>query len=192
MPLCPEPSRRRGFLAVVIAVPLAFALGCGNAEDSNVIRLSEETPALTPAVEDVQSDAAVNSDVDLAFSTFDGDTRNFTAYAGTPLIINFFARSCPACVSEMPEFDQVFREFDGAAAFVGISTDPRLDDAKSLADETGVSYDLAWDPDGDLFQHFGGFAMPTTVFVDSEGTVQETWSGVLTPADLTSKIEALG
>lgn len=182
-----QPTPRR-FLLVAAAVPALFAVACGDADD-DVIRLGADHPQ--PSLEDLQNDDAVGSEVDLTFATFDGDTANFTTYAGTPLVINFFARTCSACVSEMPEFEAVFREFGGTVAFVGISTDPRKEDAEILIEETGVTYDLGWDPQGELFARFGGFAMPTTVFVTSDGVVHETWSGVLTGADLMAKIEEL-
>lgn len=181
----PPTRRRRRLIGVVLALGL-LAAACGDGDD-DVLRLTNEP---TP-VDDIQNDDAVGSEVDLEYATFDGATANFTAYAGKPLVINFFARTCPACVSEMPDFDEVFRAFDGEVAFVGISTDPRKEDAEILIEETGVTYDLGWDPAADLFAHFGGFAMPTTVFVTPDGIVHETWSGVLTAADLTEKIEEL-
>ena len=179
-----SPSRpsRRSFVLGAAGLPVLLAACSG--DDDDVLRLSNEPQP----VEDIQNDDAVGSEVDLEFATFDGGTANFTAYAGTPLVINFFARTCPACVSEMPEFEEVFNAQGGDVAFVGISTDPRLEDAEILVEETGVTYDLGWDPDAELFEHFGGFAMPTTVFVDATGVVRETWSGVLTGEDLTAKI----
>ena len=179
-----RPTRRH-FLLGAAGLPALIAACSGG--DDDVLTLSNEP---TP-VEDIQSDEAVGSDVDLAFTTFDGATANFTTYAGSALVINFFARTCPPCVTEMPEFEAVFQEQAGDVAFVGISTDPRLEDAEILVEETGVTYDLGWDPAGELFAEFGGFAMPTTVFVDAAGVVRETWSGVLTAEDLTAKIEEI-
>lgn len=185
----PHPTSRRRLAATLAAVALTTAACGGSDDEAGVIHLSEG--GLTPAVEDVQTDAAVDSDVDFEYATFDGGADNFTSYAGTPLVINFFARTCPACVSEMPEFQEVSTALGDAVNFVGISTDPRLEDAEVLVEETGVTYDVGWDPQGDLFAEFGGFAMPTTVFVSSDGTVAEVWSGVLTAADLTAKIQEL-
>jgi peroxiredoxin len=170
---------------------LAVALGllvpaCSDASDDVLTLIDEPIP-----IDDIQTDVAVGSGVDLTYATFDGGEANFVAYAGTPLVINFFARTCPPCVSEMPEFERVFNELRGEVAFVGISTDPRQQDAQTLVEETGVTYDLGWDPDGRLFAEFGGFAMPTTVFVTADGIVSEVWSGVLSADELQSKIEEI-
>jgi len=186
----PHPTFRRRLAATLAAVALTTAAcGSGSNDSTGVINLGDD--GLAPALDDIQSDAAVDSDVNIEFTMFDGGTRNFTSYAGTPLVINFFARTCPACVAEMPEFQEVSSTLGDTVNFVGISTDPRHEDAQILIEETGVTYDLGWDPAGDLFAEFGGFAMPTTVFVSSDGTVMEVWSGVLTAATLTAKIQEL-
>ncbi|MEO0492722.1 MAG: TlpA disulfide reductase family protein [Actinomycetota bacterium] len=180
----PRPSRRhcrRG----AAGLPVLLA-ACGG-DDDDVARLTNDPIPL----DELQNDDAVGSEVDVDFMGFDGSTTNFTTYAGAPLVVNFFARNCPPCVTEMPEFEEVFQAFGGNVAFVGISTDARLGDAEALVEQTGVTYDLGWDPNAELFQRFGGFAMPTTVFVDATGVVRETWSGVLTGEDLTAKIEEI-
>ena len=186
----PHPISRQRLAAALAAITLTTAACGGNSNDNaRVINLGDD--GLAPFVDDIQSDAAVHSDVNIEFTMFDGGTRNFTSYAGTPLVINFFARTCPACVAEMPEFQEVSNTLGDAVNFVGISTDHRHEDAQILIEETGVTYDLGWDPAGDLFAEFGGIAMPTTVFVSSDGTVIEVWSGVLTATDLTAKIQEL-
>lgn len=176
-----RPIRRHAILGV--AGLTAFLGACSGEDD--VTRLTSDPIPL----EELQNDNAIGSDVDIDFTTFDGSTSNFAAYAGTPLVVNFFSHTCAPCVTEMPEFEAVFQAFDGDVAFVGISTDTRFGDAELIVEQTGVTYDLGWDPNTDVFERFGGFAMPTTVFVDAAGVVRETWSGVLTATELTAKIE---
>ena len=178
-----RPIRRHIIVGVVGLTALLGA--CGG--DDDVARLTNDPIPL----EDLQNTDAIGSDVDIDFTTFDGSTSNFATYAGTPLVVNFFSRTCAPCVTEMPAFEAVFQAFDGAVAFVGISTDARFDDAELIVEQTGVTYDLGWDPNADVFERFGGFAMPTTVFVDAAGVVRETWSGVLTATELTAKIKDL-
>ena len=43
--------------------------------------------------------------------------------------------------------------------------------ARRVVERTGVTYELAVDPDGAMFTAFGGFGMPTTVLVDADGRV---------------------
>ena len=84
----------------------------------------------------------------------------------------------------MPEFEEVFQELRDEVAFVGMNTGDRRDAADRLADQTGVTYPLAEDPASEVFRNFGGFVMPTTVFLNANGEVAYTWSGVLTGKEL--------
>ncbi len=179
-------------MAVAAAAGLAVAAcSSGDAETEPATIRLDDAAGLAPAVDDIQPDPDGASAAGVEFTDLNGDSRSFGAYAGSPLVINFFARSCPPCVTEMPHLQAISERYADALSVVGISLDPLRTDAEALIAETGVSYDIGWDPTGELFERFGALAMPTTVFVDANSTVAEVWSGVLTVADLEAKIEGL-
>lgn len=127
----------------------------------------------------------VTSALDVPFEYFDGRQGNLADFAGTPLVINFWASWCPACVAEMPDFERVHARLGQDVAFLGLAMqETNRAAAEDLIEETGVTYTLGVDPDGSIFSRFGGIAMPTTVFVDSEGTVVTTHAGALFAEDL--------
>lgn len=127
---------------------------------------------------------------DVTLSYFDGSSENLSDLVGQPVVLNFWASWCPACISEMPAFAEVHRRFGDRASFVGMNMqEVSLDAAIDLADRTGVDYQLAHDPDGAIFREFGGLAMPTTVFIDAEGSVARVHSGTIFADDLTAIIE---
>ena len=130
---------------------------------------------------------------DLTFDTFDGGSSTIAEYAGTPLVVNFFASWCPPCVREMPEFQEVFERLDGQVAFLGLSQDQSAEDALDLVETTGVTYDVGWDLDLEVYKATGSIAMPTTAFVSPSGELLDTFAGVLDTESLAERIEdALG
>ena len=126
---------------------------------------------------------------DLTFDTFDGGTGTLADYAGTPLVVNFFAAWCPPCVREMPEFQEVFERLDGQVAFLGLSQDRSAQDALDLVETTGVTYDVGRDLDLEVYKATGSIAMPTTAFVSPSGELLDTFAGALDAESLAERIE---
>lgn len=122
------------------------------------------------------------------FTTFDGVERNTAAYLGRPLVLNLFAEWCAPCRAELPAFEAVFQENAGEVAFLGISSEESAEDGQLLVDDTGITFDVGRDPEGDMFVLFGGTGMPTTAFIDAQGTVREVHSGALTAEELRERI----
>lgn len=129
-----------------------------------------------------QDDAAAAAEAvpTRAATSFDGDEVSLTDYEGTPLVVNFWASWCPPCIAEMPDLETVHQAADGRVEFIGINTQDTPEEAEDLVEETGVTYDLLRDPDGDLFRDFGVFGMPTTFYVDAEGQIVGRHTGLLT------------
>ena len=128
---------------------------------------------------------------DLELATLEGGTVNLTSWQGSPLVVNFWASWCPPCLKEMPEFEQVASQREGEVTFVGLNVRENADTARALADQTGVTYDLALDTDGAASRAFGVVNMPTTVFVAADGTITSVHTGALDAASLNARIDSL-
>ncbi len=127
-----------------------------------------------------------------SFASFGAHDRVYLAsFRGKPLVVNYWASWCPFCAMEMPDFQKVYAETCDRVAFLGIDIKDDHGAAADLARQTGVRYPLAVDPDGSTFQKLGGFAMPTTFFIDEKGRVVQTFSGPLTADGLRSQIRHL-
>ena len=146
-------------------------------EEIPKIVLSKDNPGHVAEADispDVPDGANLSS---LTFDTFDGGTASIADYAGTPLVVNFFASWCPPCVREMPEFQDVFERLDGQVAFLGLSQDRSASDALALVEATGVTYDVGWDLDLEVYKATGSIAMPTTAFVSPAGELLDIFAG---------------
>jgi thiol-disulfide isomerase/thioredoxin len=125
----------------------------------------------------------------MSLARFDGSTATLADYRGRPLVVNFFASWCAPCVREMSDFEQVHRDLSRRVAFLGVNVRDRVDDGRSIVARTGVSYDVARDPRGDLLQRLGGAAMPTTALFDAQGRLILLQSRTYDAAGLRSAIE---
>jgi len=121
---------------------------------------------------------------EIQLTDFEGERFALSDYAGTPVVVNFWASWCPNCVAEMPAFEKVHKDLDGEVAFIGIDQRDQRSAADDLARRTGVTYRLADDPGGRVFDAFGGAGMPTTVFIDARGNISDVVTGQLSEDQL--------
>ena len=125
---------------------------------------------------------------ELAYTTFDGEAGTLGAFAGQPIVLNFFASWCPPCIAEMPAIERVHQDHADDIAFVGLAVNDRPEDALEIVAETGVTYFVAQDSEN-LVVELEGRVMPTTVFVSADGRVVHRQLGELTEGQLRELIE---
>lgn len=192
----PRVPVRRGLAGLLGALALV-AVGCTGATDGADQTTTGASPATsgTDHEDGGTTDTATNEDSatpvpDLEVEAFDGDTVTIDDYRGTPLVVNFWASWCPPCVAEMPDLEAVHQASNDQVAFVGVNTQDTVEAAEDLVEQTGVTYDLVRDPDGELFRAFGVFGMPSTFYVDASGAIVHQHTGLLTRDDLVDDLEA--
>jgi len=115
---------------------------------------------------------------------------------GKPLVMNFWATWCPYCVQEMPDFQQLYAEYDDRVSFAFIDvTDgskETADAAKSWLSDNGLD-DLPayYDLDLDASAKFGARALPTTVVVSADGQILGVGSGRIDPERMRTTLDSL-
>lgn len=165
-------SRSRGVAIGLVAI--LFISAC--TQSDNVAEDGRDTDA-GPVV------------TDRTFETFEGEQISLPDFAGELLVVNFWASWCPPCVAEMPDFERVHIARQDEVKFIGINTQDRMEQAKSMVEQTGVTYVLGWDLDGELFRDFEVVAMPSTFFVNTAGVIVHRHAGILSQAQLEGLID---
>ena len=126
---------------------------------------------------------------DGSFELLNGGNGTFDTYRGKPLVVNFFASWCTPCLAELPGFERVGQDLQGQVGFLGVNLKDGVRAGRRVVEQTGITYTVARDPDGKLFQSFGAVAMPTTVFIDAGGNVVDVNSGELSAGELRDRID---
>ena len=122
---------------------------------------------------------------DVALERLDGNgPLRLAELRGTPTVINFWASWCEPCIEEMPVLARAARELGPRVGFLGVDVQDQVAKARELAHSTGVRYPLAQDPRGEFYASIGGVGMPTTLFVDAEGTVVYRHTGEVSASRL--------
>jgi len=125
--------------------------------------------------------------------TLDKETLRLSELKGKPVILNFWATWCAPCRAEFPEFQQAAVDNADRIVIIGInntSTD-QADLVPKFLTEFGVTFPVALDPEGKMGQLYQIKGLPTTIFIDSNGKVNEVFTGPLNKAYIESKISEL-
>jgi thiol-disulfide isomerase/thioredoxin len=127
--------------------------------------------------------------------TLDGGRVKLSALRGHPVVITFWGTWCPPCRDEFPALVAAHQKHRGAGLEI-LAVNQRdqelsTKDVEAFAREFGVAFPVALDPKGRSRKNFRLIALPTTVFVDSAGTIRTVHSGPINGRQLAEGITTI-
>jgi peroxiredoxin len=114
---------------------------------------------------------------DFTLPTMAGANITLSALKGTPVVLNFWATTCPACVGELSYFEVVAQESEGEIKVIAINVRQPISEIERFFDDYEPTMIVALDGNGEVFMNYSqednarGY-IPITFFVDSAGIVQ--------------------
>ncbi len=148
-----------------------------------------------------QSDSA-SSSAQLApdFTVFDTDGAEITLSslmdAGKPVVLNFWASTCPPCRNEMPDFEAAFQKYGQDIQFIMVDAVGSMNGETRQAGsdyvaEQGFTFPVYFDDEQHAVSSFGIRAFPTTFFLNADGTIEAYGEGMLDAETLEKGIQML-
>ncbi|MGZ9276143.1 MAG: TlpA family protein disulfide reductase [Candidatus Limnocylindrales bacterium] len=117
-------------------------------------------------------------------TTLDGQPFTLSAYAGRPVILNFWGPSCVPCRDEFPLMIAKLSEHAAEGlAIVGVLTDDPPEPARRFVADYGATWPTVDDPGARIKTTYRVVARPHTFFIDGAGTVQAQQIGEMRDED---------
>jgi cytochrome c biogenesis protein CcmG/thiol:disulfide interchange protein DsbE len=91
-----------------------------------------------------------------------------------PVLIDFWATWCAPCLASLPEIQSLYRHAGSRGlSVIGVSIDGPRNHAKvrPFAARLGLTFPIVLDEDGRLQESFKVRVIPTTILIDTSGTV---------------------
>jgi peroxiredoxin len=134
---------------------------------------------------------------DCAFERADGTVLTLSSLRGKPVILNFWASWCRACINEMPALQRVHVTLGDRLRVIGMDALGVNGETEAFAQQfatsRGVTYPLVYDRGALLYANFAGAArrpvLPLTVFADARGIVRSVNFGELSEGDFRETIK---
>ena len=91
---------------------------------------------------------------------------------GKVVFLNFWATWCPACRSERPDMEKLYRRLkDRDFAMAAVSMQEPVEKVKGYFESHGLSFRGLLDQEGEVSNQFGIISIPTTYILNREGDV---------------------
>ena len=157
-------QRRQSYLTALALAALLLVAACGGSQ-------------VDPAPE-------------FAFTLFQGEgfpvgeELNLRDLKGKPVVLNFWAGLCPPCRAEMPDLQAFHDDRNEEVTLVGVDIGQFMGlgsqaDAENLLRELEITYPAGYTNDSNIVRAYEVLGMPTTVFINPDGSIFEKWTGAL-------------
>lgn len=121
---------------------------------------------------------------DLSVRNLQGEPVNLHDLRGKPLVINLWATWCPPCRREMPVL-QAAQQANPEVEFVFVNQGEGQQQVERFLQQQALELDnLLLDGGARLGQSVGSLSLPTTLFYDADGILQNNHLGELSSASL--------
>ena len=192
-----EPNRLQMTLIAALALVGVLPItACGGA--------SAEAPP-QPAADGPTLGAEVNLELpDVLLSTYQGEDvlggsdvyLSDVVGLGKPVLLNFWAALCGPCRAEMPDIQSIFNERSHEVTIVSVDIGPQQflgsrKESKELLEELRLTYPVGTTFDDKVVRDFEIVGMPTTFFINADGSLMRSWSGLLNEEKLNEFVDDL-
>jgi peroxiredoxin len=169
----PQPTRNKrdyviaagGVVGAILLIMLVWAMGGDSGSGAPAVPQSNR-----PAPE-------------FTLPTPDGGEVRLSDYRGSIVLINFWGSWCEPCRNELPELQTAYEQLrDQGFVVIGIDLfDNEFDEAgtrytrediQQFVEQQGLTYPIALDVQGEVSNAYRIFPIPTSYFVDREGTIR--------------------
>ena len=123
-------------------------------------------------------------------ATLEGEVVSLSDYQGGPVMINFWATWCPPCRAEMPDMEQLYQDTAIEILAVNLTqTEESEKQVREFVNEYELTFPILMDMDIDVAMLYQIQAIPTSIFLDAERTIQFIAYSALTYDQMTEVLE---
>jgi peroxiredoxin len=132
---------------------------------------------------------------DFELKTLDGSSIKLSDLRGQVVLVNLWATWCPPCRAEMKTLEIIQKDYQDQGFTILAVNMTSQDDRTAIApfvEEQGLTYPILLDESGQVARAYQMKSLPSSFFIDRDGTVQEVViGGPMAEALLRTRIEQL-
>lgn len=131
---------------------------------------------------------------DISLKILDGHSIDLKTLRGKPVLITFWATSCPGCIKEMPHLIELYNDLHSKGLELIAIAMPydRPDHVVEMVKRKAVPYPVAIDIEGKAVAAFGNIQLtPTSFLINPAGQIVKQKIGEMNMAQLRQQINSM-
>jgi thiol-disulfide isomerase/thioredoxin len=132
---------------------------------------------------------------DFTLVSLRGENHTLKEHAGEPVILNFWTTWCPPCLEEMPALQRVYENYQEEGLIILAIDLIEIDypeQVEPYVKELGLTFPILLDVRSEVSEdRYHILGLPTSVFVDRQGTVREIYVGALPLDKLENQVQSI-
>ncbi len=184
-------GRMRVFALALLPLLLALLLACGGGDSGGATGSEEGDGGDREMAADYLITVSQGQDI------LGGEQVAMASLVGEkPVVLNFWAAECPPCRAELPEFQKFYGEYREEVLVLGIdlgqfTNQGTPEQGQELLAELGVTFPAGYTVDSEVLPKYTVLGLPTTIFINADGSIHDKWTGALSEETLIEKAEEM-
>ncbi len=133
---------------------------------------------------------------DFTLTNLAGQPVALSDYSGKVILVNFWATWCPSCISELPDYEQVYQRYGGQAddfVVLGVNLQEGQTQVEDYVTGLGLTFPVLLDEDGHVTtRQYQVTGMPASFIIDRRGVIFYRHLGPMSVETLQAKLAELG
>lgn len=167
----------RTSILVILVAAVIFVLFSNSKDEDKIYRAGDMAP-------DFRLDQISNN--------HEASTIQLSDYKGKGVMLNFWATWCDPCKQEMPYMQELYPEYkEKGVEIIAVSLDTTELVVNNFVKEYGLTFPIPHDAQSGVRDLYRIVPMPTTYFINPDGTIEEIVQGALTLEKLEGYLDAI-
>ena len=115
--------------------------------------------------------------------SYDGKAWSLGQFKGKPLVLNFWASWCPACIDEMPSLSALSQKYADTAYFIGLTVESSAVEVAEVVKKFNIKYPIAI-AENSVLEIWKAYSLPTTYVINPKGEIVDSQLGSINVVDL--------